>query len=294
MGKDTLTGARVKHAMRHQLVDLNLNSSIDACIQYLIKYKINAILVNDAHERPIGVVSKTDILGAYYSGMPLSSPVETIMTAPPLFCSPEDFLYSALNTMKDHNVDRLYVLEGASKSIVGTISYADVVGLLYHYCRYCNQSFFKRTADQEEDSIKRYRVKEIMARHFDTCLAVTSLSTVIEILSGSGIGAVPVVDDQGCPKGIISKTDITLCYRHGVDLSAEASSIMTSPVIFCSDEELVENAIKLMILKDLYRLFVVPEEIGKVVGVVSLTDAARKRSGSCRACISSRIEVDKA
>ena len=88
MVKDTLTGLKVRHAMRKQLIILDPGDSIDCAIQYLIKYKVNAILVGKESEKPLGVVSKTDIMGAWYSGLPLSTPVEMIMNSPPLFCRP--------------------------------------------------------------------------------------------------------------------------------------------------------------------------------------------------------------
>ncbi|MEN8210855.1 MAG: CBS domain-containing protein, partial [Thermodesulfobacteriota bacterium] len=74
MGKDTLTGLKVSHAMRKQLIVLQPDDTIDCCIQYLIKYKINALLIGEDGKRPVGVVSKTDIMGAWYAGLPLSSP----------------------------------------------------------------------------------------------------------------------------------------------------------------------------------------------------------------------------
>jgi len=67
---------------------------------------------------------------------------------------------------------------------------------------------------------------------------------------------------------------------------------MSSPVALCYEHDPVEKAIKSMILKDLHRIFVIPKKHAAVSGVISLTDAARLRSGSCHACISSRIRVD--
>jgi len=47
-----------------------------------------------------------------------------------------------------------------------------------------------------------------------------------------------------------------------------------------------------MIMVDIHRLFVHEGETSNIVGVLSLTDAARVRSGSCYACVSSRIKVE--
>jgi hypothetical protein len=44
-----------------------------------------------------------------------------------------------------------------------------------------------------------------------------------------------------------------------------------------------------MLLRDVQRIFVHGSDPAKIVGVLSLSDAARFRSGSCRACTSSRL-----
>jgi hypothetical protein len=48
-----------------------------------------------------------------------------------------------------------------------------------------------------------------------------------------------------------------------------------------------------MIVTDIHRLFVHEGDPGNIVGVISLSDAARSRSGSCHACVSSRIKVEE-
>ena len=292
MVKDTLTGLKVRHAMRKQLIMLDPVDSIDCAIQYLIKYKINAILVGKDSEKPLGVVSKTDIMGAWYSGLSLSTPVEMIMNSPPLFCGPDDTLDSALDTMKANKVYRLYALEPGSNTIDGVLACPDIVGLLYHYCSNCNQGIFNKSDEMVQDRVKRYKVHEIMTKQVESCKEDTLLESVVEILWGSRFGAILVSDDKNYPKGVISKTDVTFCYRHGDDMTVTAGKIMSSPVALCYEHDPVEKAIKSMILKDLHRIFVIPKKHAAVSGVISLTDAARLRSGSCHACISSRIRVD--
>jgi CBS domain-containing protein len=51
-------------------------------------------------------------------------------------------------------------------------------------------------------------------------------------------------------------------------------------------------ALKTMIFSDLHRLFVYGGSPGNLVGVLSLSDVARFRSGTCRACLASRIRVE--
>jgi len=293
VGKDTLTGLKVRHAMRKQVIILEPHDTIDCCIQYLIKYKINAVLIGKDYEKPLGVVSKSDIMGAWYANLPLSTPVEMIMNSPPLFCDPDDTLDSALETMKTNGIYRLYATKENSAAVTGVLAYPDIVGLLYHYCSNCDQGLFIKSHETTRDRVKRYKVSEIMTRQVESCREDATLETVVEILSGSRFGAILVADDKNYPKGIISKTDITLCYRHGQEVSVPAETIMSAPVVICYEYDPVEVAIKSMIFNDLHRLFVIPGKDQPVSGVISLTDASRLRSGSCHACISSRIRVDE-
>ncbi len=292
MRKDTLTGLKVKHAMRKQILMLEPDDSINCCIQYLIKWKVNAILICENEKTPLGVISKTDIMSAWYSGLLLSTPVEMIMNSPPIFCTPEDTLDSALSLMMENQIYRLFVMVPDSNKIAGALAYPDIVGLLYHYCSQCAQSLFNRKSTVLHDQVKRYQVKDIMTKQVESCKENSPLETVVETLASSRFGAILVADDNQIPKGVISRTDIILCYRHGDDLSMPADQVMSKPIL-CQEHELVESAIKLMILEDLHRLFVVKGENQAVSGVISLTDAARMRSGSCHACIVSRLQVHK-
>ena len=118
-----------------------------------------------------------------------------------------------------------------------------------------------------------------------------SLIEVMETLSSSKIGALLVRDEHTNPAGVISKTDLILAYKHGVDPQKPARTIMSHPLRFCRGNELLEDAIRTMIFTDLHRLFVTDAGSGDINGVFTLTDAARNKSGSCHACISSRITV---
>ncbi len=290
--KNTLSDIHVSKAMRRQVVRLNKETTIASCINTLIKYKINALLTTDRAGNPAGVVSKTDIMGAFYAGLPIDSPIEYIMSSPPLFCKSDDFLETALEIMRSKGIYRLYVMDGDNKNVVGSLAYPDIVGLLYQYCHVCGYNHFRqKNQGSDSDSIKRTLVKEIMTATVKAVFNDDSLSHVMEELSAYKFGAILVQDRNQKPAGVISKTDLALAYKHGIDPQTKAEEIMSSPVKSCSTDELMENAIKKMIFSDLHRLFVHHPGEDDITGVFSLSDAARNRSGSCQACISSRIKL---
>jgi len=290
MKSNTLSAVRVGQAMRRQLVRLNLDSPIEAGIGTMIKTKVNALMVTDAEDRPSGVVSKTDLLGAYYAGLPVETPLSFLMNSPLQVCRAEDSLESALDRMRTDGVYRLYVEEKPQGAIIGVLAYPDVVGLLYRYCHDC--AYSRRSTSAGEDPVSRFRVREIMTARIVSVEARDSLYAAMETLTANRFGAVLVKGTEAGPDGVISKTDLVLAYRHGIAPSVACRRIMSVPVQTCSDEDLLENAVRRMILTDIQRLFVYRISPRHLVGVLSLTDLARVRSGSCRACSSSRIRME--
>ena len=156
--KHTLSGLVVRQAMRRQIIQLAKETSIDHSINRLIKYKINAFLVTEQEGAPIGVVSKSDIMGAYYAEIPIESPLAHIMVGPPLFCQPEAALETALDTMRANNVYRLYVIGPEQQRVIGALAYPDIVGMLYKYCHECEYSHLRQKQKAGPDAIKRYTV----------------------------------------------------------------------------------------------------------------------------------------
>ena len=290
---NTLSHLRVSRAMRRQIICLDQDKTIDHGINTIIKHKINAFLAVDSELQPAGVVSKTDIMGAYYAGLPIDSPLNYIMVSPPLYCKSEDSLETALERMRTNKVYRLYVTDNQSEDLVGALAYPDIVGLLYGYCHQCAYSHLNRKSQAEEtDVVGRYKVRELMTTGVKKLAMDETLNAVMEALSAYRFGAMLITDESGLPAGVISKTDLALAYKHGVMPSVAANTVMCAPIHTCDADSLLEEAIKRMILADIHRLFVHEGNINNIVGVLSLSDAARGRSGSCHGCVSSRIKVE--
>ncbi|WP_169309335.1 CBS domain-containing protein [Desulforhopalus sp. IMCC35007] len=288
--KNTLSGVSVKNAMRRQFNALPQSTSIDHCINTLLKYKVSGILALDDTGKPSGVLSKTDIIGAYYADLPIESPIEHIMATPPLMCTMEQPLETALEQMRENTVYRLYVVDSKDQ-IVGTLAYPDIVGLLYKSCYMCEYSHYRKKYS-DTDTIKRLTVQDVIFGEVKSVNMADNLFNVLEELSTYRLGAILVVDDENIPVGVVSKTDLIFAYKHRCDKLQPASSIMTSPVQTCYGDDLLEEAVKKMIFSDIHRLFVINRLNDTMDGVFSLTDAARCRSGSCHACMSSRITLE--
>lgn len=290
--KNTLSGLKVRDAMRRQFVRLRQDAALDSGVAALIKFKVNALLTTDTAGHPAGVVSKTDIVGAYYADLPLDTPLETIMNAPPQFCLPEESLESALDRMRERGIYRLYVVEGTNDHVVGVLAYPDVVGLLYRYCHDCRYSRSRHDkSGGGADAVPRFRVREVMTAGVMEISASEPVNRVIEEISRNRFGALLIVDGSDVPSGVVSKTDLVLAYKHRIDPNSACGQIMSGPVGTCEENDLLEDAVRQMILADVQRLFVHRQTPEAIVGVVSLSDMTRVRSGSCHACVSSRIRI---
>lgn len=279
--------------MRRDFIYLPEDGSIENAIRYLIKYKVDAILVTDAEDRAVGVVSKTDVMGAYYAGLPIETPLGVVMIGPPLFCRPEDPLESALVTMRSNKIHRLYVRGDGAEQAVGVLAYTDIVGMLYRYCRKCKKSILNKNRAWGENLADRFTVREVMTPSVQAYGETQTLLEVMEGLSAHRFGAVLINGADDRPVGVLSKTDLIMAYKHGISPEAEAGTIMNAPVRAYDEQGLLIKAIKMMIFSDIHRLFVYKEAPKNIVGVLTLSDIAWIRSGSCRACMISRIEIER-
>lgn len=282
---------QVKDAMRHHAVTLFTNDTLPLAIRTLIKHKIDALLVIDQNDLPAGVVTKTELMGAYYASLPLSTELGDIMAAPVIQCSENDSLEAALVTMQQQAIHRVYVSR-ASTETMGTLSYPDIVGTLYKFCHNCKFGLHGKTESNNEARL-RHIIKDVMTPSVMTVANIATIAEVIEQLSANRLGTLLVVDENNKPSGVISKTDLILAYLRGTETTEEASTISNAPVTTCSQETPLEDGIRKMIFSEVSRLFIHGDSPEHVVGVISLTDMARLRSGSCQACSSSRIEVKK-
>ena len=287
--RSVLSGISVKEAMRRQVIKLPQSASIDYCINRMIKYKVNSVLITDENQIPAGVVSKTDVMGAFYAGFPIATPVENITVGPPLFCYPDDELESSLDTMQQNGVHRLYVRGSDSGDVVGVLAYPDIVGLLYRYCRACDRGLLKARRRIEEDQFQRLKIKDVMTAEVTSYLEKDGLAQIIEGLTEHRFGAVLIGNEAGKAVGVVSKSDLIVAYKHGVTVDARAADVMSRPVVSSGADTELADGIQQMLLKDVQRLFVHGPDPGQIVGILSLSDAARFRSGSCRACTSSRL-----
>lgn len=102
-----------------------------------------------------------------------------------------------------------------------------------------------------------------------------TVQTLLDTLAEHNIGAAVVVDGDRDVVGIVSERDVVRAARDELTWEAPISTIMTTKVITCTEEEEVEHLARTMTERRIRHLPVVDED--GLVAIVSIGDMVRAR-----------------
>lgn len=123
------------------------------------------------------------------------------------------------------------------------------------------------------------KLSEIMTREVVVMQPDDSLHSAAKKMRDRNIGFLPVCDGEELI-GVISDRDITIrALANGMDVNIMLGrDLMTTPAIYCFDDQDISEAAKIMEDNQIRRLVVLRREDKGLVGVVSLGDLARHES----------------
>ena len=140
-------------------------------------------------------------------------------------------------------------------------------------------------------TLPRHRtVADVMTSRVHVASPLTPFKSLVHLIEENRVSAIPIVNQQGFPIGIVSATDLLLKER-GSELGSTrdllhvqkrrrerakaagtvASDVMTSPAITVESETSLSLAARLMHEKNVRRLVVVDHR-GRIAGIVSRSD----------------------
>jgi CBS domain-containing protein len=121
------------------------------------------------------------------------------------------------------------------------------------------------------------KLSEIMTREVEIIQPDDTLRLAAQKMRDRDIGFLPVCDGDNL-MGVLSDRDIAIrALADGMDINVMLGrDLMTTPAIYCFDDQDVTDAAKLMGENQIRRLVILGRESERVVGVISLGDLARK------------------
>lgn len=122
------------------------------------------------------------------------------------------------------------------------------------------------------------KVREIMTTRIVSVEPNTTVHDAAVMMNRNNIGAVPVVEG-GNVRGMLTDRDIVLrCVADSRDAAGvKVADICSQGAVSVSPEQNVSEAMNLMSTEQVRRLPVV--ENGRIVGMLSLADVAREKTG---------------
>jgi len=119
------------------------------------------------------------------------------------------------------------------------------------------------------------QVREIMTDRVVTVSQQEPVSAAARLMKRHNLGALPVCDDEGRLRGVITDRDIAVrCVAADIDpADTRIREIMSRGIATCRPDEDISDALHVMGSEQVRRLPVTQD--GRLVGVVSLADLAR-------------------
>lgn len=124
------------------------------------------------------------------------------------------------------------------------------------------------------------KLRDVMTRDVESIKLTDSVAEAARKMRDLNVGVMPVFENNRLV-GMVTDRDITIrAVAEGHDPKAtKVSEIMTTDVVSCSENEDVDEAIKLMETRQIRRL-IIRDDQNRVIGIVSLGDLAVHLSGS--------------
>jgi predicted transcriptional regulator len=292
--RSTISGLKVRDAMRRQVIQLSFDDPVHEAISRMMGSRTDALMVTDEISRMQGVVTKSDLMSAYFASFPAHTPLGDIVSGPPLFCTEDGSLESTLGLMKELGIHQVFVKDSQNDTVTGLLAYGDIMNVMHRTCCDCGSLHPAEKGGPCDDSdVLRFRVQDAMTRGAVRFFEGGTLYELMETLSTHEFWGLFMEDEESRPTGVISKTDLIRAYKQGVSPETPAREIMSRTIHTCARESLLSDAIHRMISREVHRLFVCGGAPHHIVGVISCTDAARMRSGSCRSCHAGPMPTDR-
>jgi len=124
---DAKTGVQVKDIMSSPVQTVLEHDSVELAAKKMIANDLGSIIVTDAQGNPVGIITERDIVDRVVAEnrVPRKIKAEAAMSRPVRITTPEADIKEAAESMRDHNIRRLAVMDEGR--MIGIVSSKDIV-----------------------------------------------------------------------------------------------------------------------------------------------------------------------
>lgn len=217
---------------------------------------ISSLLILDAAGRPLGIVTKHDILRAMHRSLPTETPLAEVMSSPVITVSPAISCHDAYQICLDRNIRHLVINSPRGRALA-VVSETD-------FRRHLDADAF---AGQETAATA-------MNRTVNTLKPDAPLHAALSLMAAN-CGSTVVVTADACPGGIVTEGDVvSLCCSRADILATRLDAIMSAPLLTVAAETSLAAAAERMLVARVRQLPVV-DEAGALLGILDSRDLTK-------------------
>lgn len=297
----------VRDIMSPAPVSVNQSARAGGVMKLLLSARFNGVPVVDEGERPVGIITQGDLISrggmplrlgllsrmgseeieALARAMDERTAVE-VMSSPPAVILENRPVTEAVTLMLERSLKRLPVVDADGK-LAGVLSRLDIFRTISH-----DAPKWKEMEGLSVTLNGAVRVRDVMLRDTDAVGPDAGIEEVIRMIEGNGVQRLAVVDREGRLQGMVFDHDLLglfasakvglwdlivsrltfteLGRRHRDKIeragARTAGDLMRTDLVTIREDEMIEDAIRLMTGKGFKRLPVV-DETGKYKGMAS-------------------------
>jgi len=193
----------------------------------------------------------------------------TIAKSPVVMIAPTTPIYDAIQKMAKEGFRRLPIANPGTKHLEGIVTATDIVDYLGGGNRFeiIQQRFGGNFFQALNEPIKL-----IMTKKVTSIKTSAKIGEAIEKMKESNLGGLPVVDEKGSIKAIVTERDIAVLFADRTS-GVTVAQLMSAKVVTALPKTTIFEAEKTMVSQGFRRLPIVSN--GKIVGIVTAMDVIR-------------------
>jgi len=243
----------VKKFVKKQVLTVEEKATLKELIE-TFRRSNNHFAIILREKRPVGIITERDILKALFSNYPLNAPITPLIKRDLIKIEENNTVLKALQLMTENFIRRLVVVD-AEGYFKGVFTQEDFIKL--------SEAEIFRGEGKVRDIVESKSMDLIYATSDEI------VKSVLSKMSMYNVGAIPILDENKHPVGIITERDIL--NLDPKDLDKKVVEIGKKKVITIKMNEPILKAVNLFKEHGIRHLLVVDDE-GKAIQILSQRD----------------------